>query len=51
MTPREWARIQGFPDDFRIPVSDTQSYRQFGNSVSVPVINSIAESMLKVLDE
>lgn len=51
MTPREWARIQGFPDDFRIPVSDTQSYRQFGNSVSVPVINAIAKSMFKALDE
>lgn len=42
MTPREWARLQGFPDNFIISVSDTQSYKQFGNSVSVPVIYAIA---------
>lgn len=42
MTPREWARLQGFPDNFIIPVSDTQSYKQFGNSVTVPVIYAIA---------
>ena len=40
--PRESARLQGFPEEFVIPVSDTQAYRQFGNSVSVPVIRAIA---------
>lgn len=50
LTPREAARLQGFPEDFVIPVSDTQAYRQFGNSVSVPVINAIARQMLKVLE-
>lgn len=35
----------GFPDDFRIPVSDTQAYKQFGNSVVVPVIETIAKAM------
>lgn len=42
LTPREAARLQGFPDSFIIPVSDTQAYRQFGNSVAVPVIEAIA---------
>ncbi|MBD3756198.1 MAG: DNA (cytosine-5-)-methyltransferase, partial [Gammaproteobacteria bacterium] len=47
LTPRECARIQGFPDWFDLSAcSDTQLYRQFGNSVSVPVIRSIARSML-----
>lgn len=50
-TPREWARIQGFPDDFIIPVSDTQAYKQFGNSVSVPVINAIAKEIIKSLND
>lgn len=49
LTPREAARLQGFPEDFVIPVSDSQAYKQFGNSVSVPVINAIAEEMLKTL--
>jgi DNA (cytosine-5)-methyltransferase 1 len=49
VTPREAARLQGFPDDFKIPVSDTQAYRQFGNSVPVKVIEKIAEEMLKHL--
>lgn len=49
ITPREAARLQGFPDDFIIPVSDTQAYKQFGNSVAVPVIYNIAKKMLKVL--
>ena len=35
LTPRECARLQGFPDSFKIPVSDNQAYRQFGNSVTV----------------
>ena len=42
LTPRECARLQGFPDDFVIPVSDTQAYRQFGNSVVVPLISDVA---------
>ncbi len=50
LTPREAARLQGFPDDFIIPVSDTQAYKEFGNSVAVPVINAIACEILKVLD-
>ena len=42
LTPRECARLMGFPDTFRIPVSDTQAYRQFGNSVVMPVIREVA---------
>ncbi|WP_413154686.1 DNA cytosine methyltransferase [Bartonella sp. cb54] len=49
LTPREAARLQGFPDNFAIPVSDVQAYKQFGNSVSVPVIRAIANEMKKVL--
>lgn len=45
LTPRECARIMGFPEEFEIPVSDTQAYKQFGNSVVVPVIESIAKAM------
>jgi DNA (cytosine-5)-methyltransferase 1 len=45
LTPRECARLMGFPDSFRIPVSDTQAYKQFGNSVVVPVIRSVAQMM------
>ncbi|RME09819.1 MAG: DNA (cytosine-5-)-methyltransferase [Bacteroidetes bacterium] len=45
LTPRECARLMGFPDDFIIPVSDTQAYKQFGNSVVVPVIAEIARIM------
>jgi len=50
ITPREAARLQGFPEEFKIPVSDTQSYKQFGNSVAVPVIEAIAKNILKVID-
>ena len=50
LTPRECARLMGFDspdrDPIRIPVSDTQAYRQFGNSVAVPVINAIAEQLV-----
>ena len=46
LTPREAARLQGFPETFKIPVSDTQSYRQFGNAVPVPVIREIAKSII-----
>lgn len=49
LTPREAARLQGFPEKFKIPCSDTQSYKQFGNSVSVPVVYAIAEEILKYL--
>lgn len=45
LTPRECARLMGYPDDFRIPVSDTQAYRQFGNSVAVPVFREVARIM------
>ena len=45
LTPRECARLMGFPNDFRIPVSDTQAYKQFGNSVAVPVFSKVASMM------
>lgn len=45
LTPRECARLMGFPDTFKIPVSDTQAYHQFGNSVVVPVIEEVARIM------
>jgi DNA (cytosine-5)-methyltransferase 1 len=45
LTPREWARLMGFPNTFRIPVSDTQAYRQFGNSVVVPVVEAVAAAV------
>ena len=50
LTPREAARLQGFPEEYIIPVSDTQAYKQFGNSVAVPVIHAIATQIIKVLD-
>ena len=49
MTPREWARLQGFPDRFKIPVSDAQAYKQFGNSVAVPAVAATAQALLKAL--
>lgn len=49
LTPRECARLMGFPDTFVIPVSDTQSYRQFGNSVVVPVVKAVANLVVKAL--
>lgn len=51
ITPREAARLQGFPEEFIIPVSDTQAYKQFGNSVAVPVIYNIAENIINILDK
>ncbi len=45
LTPRECARLMGFPDGFEIPVSDTQAYKQFGNSVVVPMIAAVAEAL------
>ena len=49
MTPREWARLQGFPDTYKLTLSDTQLYKQFGNSVTVPVIKAIAARIKEVL--
>lgn len=49
MTPREWSRLQGFPEKFRIVVSDSSSYKQFGNSVSIPVIQKTGEELVKRL--
>jgi DNA (cytosine-5)-methyltransferase 1 len=50
LTPREAARLQGFPEKFKIPVSDNQAYKQFGNSVAVPVILAIAKNMVKLME-
>jgi DNA (cytosine-5)-methyltransferase 1 len=47
MTPREWARLQGFPDSFIIPVADASAYKQFGNSVAVPAIKANASEIIK----
>lgn len=49
MTPREWARLQGFPDNFIIPVADASAYKQFGNSVAVPAIQATANEILKLI--
>jgi DNA (cytosine-5)-methyltransferase 1 len=49
LTPRECARLMGYPDSFEIPVSDTRAYKQFGNSVAVPVIKHAAASVKKAL--
>ncbi len=49
MTPREWARLQGYPDNFRIVVADAQAYKQFGNSVAVPAIQATANQLLQRL--
>lgn len=49
MTPREWARLQGFPDNYIIPVSDASAYKQFGNSVAVPAIQATAKEILKLI--
>ena len=51
LTPRECARLMGYPDTFRIEVSDTQAYRQFGNSVAVPVVTAIAKQVMAALRE
>lgn len=47
MTPREWARLQGFPEDFIIGVADASAYKQFGNSVAVPAIQATAQEIIK----
>ena len=49
LTPRECARLQGFPDNFKIPVSDNQAYRQFGNSVVMPLIQFVGKNIVKEL--
>lgn len=49
LTPRECARLMGFDDTFKIPVSDTQAYKQFGNSVAVPVISAVAQELVRQL--
>lgn len=51
MTPREWARLQGYPDNFKIVVADASAYKQFGNSVAVPAIQATAEQLLKTLKQ
>jgi len=50
LTPRECARLMGYPDSYKITVSDTQAYRQFGNSVVVPVVERIAEAVVETLN-
>ena len=45
LTPRECARLMGFADEFVIPVSDTRAYKQFGNSVVVPMMDAVAKAM------
>lgn len=49
LTPRECARLMGFPDDFEIPVSDTRAYKQFGNSVVVPLVEAVACRVIEAL--
>lgn len=51
LTPRECARLQGFPDSFKIPVSDTQAYKQFGNSVVVPLMTDVAGLIVAKIEE
>lgn len=46
MTPREWARLQGYPDNYVIPVADASAYKQFGNSVAVPAIKATAKEII-----
>lgn len=49
LTPRECARLQGYPEEFIIPVSDTQAYKQFGNSVVMPLVQHIGNSVIQIL--
>lgn len=51
VTPKEASKLQGFPDNFIIPVSDTQAYRQFGNSVVVPAIFATAQKIIQTVNE
>lgn len=50
LTPRECARLQGFPEEFIITVSDTQAYKQFGNSVAVPVVRAVAKRIIEEMN-
>ena len=50
LTPRECARLQGFPDNFIIPVADTPAYRQFGNSVVMPLMRAVGQQVVNTLD-
>lgn len=50
MTPREWARLQGFPDTYKLPLADVHLYKQFGNSVTVNVIEAIAQQIKNTLE-
>lgn len=50
MTPREWARLQGFPDSYKLPLADVHLYKQLGNSVTVNVIEAIAKNIKAVLE-
>ena len=50
LTPRECARLQGFPDSFIIPVSNMQAYKQFGNSVAVPVVRAVAKRIVEEMN-
>lgn len=50
LTPLECSRLMGFPENFKIPVSDTQAYRQFGNAVVVPVVRVIAREVIRCLE-
>lgn len=49
MTPREWARLQGFPDNYIIPVADASAYKQFGNSVAVPAIQATGNQIINII--
>ena len=51
MTPKEWARLQGFPDTFKIEVSDVRAYKQFGNSVAIPAVQATASNLIKYIIE
>jgi DNA (cytosine-5)-methyltransferase 1 len=51
MTPREWARLQGFPDNYVIPVADASAYKQFGNSVAVPAIQATGKQIINILND
>lgn len=48
LTPREGLRVQGFPDDFEFPVSDSQAYKQLGNSVAIPVLKNILKNVCEL---
>ena len=51
LTPREAARLQGYPEDYKIVVSDCQAYHQFGNAVAVPVIRALANALKPYLEQ